>query len=112
MVRWLWVAMLLGLPVPPVAAAGAESLLCEVDAGDSGVPGWMRRQRVLERIGAQCRAGDVLRLFPFEDSGHGVDGAQVAPLVCRFDAQILLLGGPEAPRWLVCVYAGGTRRAR
>jgi len=107
------VALLCSLPFWGSAlAVGADASLCEIDAAEGTGPGWARREQVLEQIRATCRAGDVLRLFPFAGGGHSVDGAQMAPLVCRFDAQIMLIGEGDGARRLVCVYAGGTRRTR
>jgi hypothetical protein len=94
------------------ARATAGSQICEVDAADPASAAWVRLQRVVARVAERCQGGDVMALFPFGGEGHVTDVSQLAPLVCRFDAQILLLDQGGGAKRLVCVYAGKAREVR
>lgn len=95
----------------PARAAGG-SQICEVDAVDTSPAAWIRLQRVVSRVAERCQGGDVMALFPFGGEGHVTDVGQLAPLVCRFDAQILLMDQGGGAKRLVCVYAGQAREVR
>ncbi|MBX9701900.1 MAG: hypothetical protein K2X74_20865 [Acetobacteraceae bacterium] len=103
-------ALALALGAPP-AVAGPAGQICEVDAADTASAAWIRLQRVVERVAQRCQGGDVMKLHAF-DEGHATDVAYLAPLICRFDAQILLIDGSGGARRLVCVYTGRARDVR
>lgn len=110
-----WACGIIGLALavalaPAAAAPGGQ--ICEVDAADAAPAAWMRLQNVAARVAERCRGGDVMTLFPFDAGGHAADVSLLAPLVCRFDAQILLMEHGAGPRRLVCVYAGQAREMR
>lgn len=105
----------LGCVAPgPARAADASVPVCQVDSADPEAgPAWQRVERLLRRVQQRCAPGDVLWLFPFDRTGAATDPVTVAPLLCRFDAQILV--HPEdndGPRRLACLYAGGGRGQR
>lgn len=101
---------LAGVAVPAAAAPGGQ--ICEVDAADPSPVPWLRLQNVAARVAERCHGGDVMTLFPFDAGGHAADVSLLAPLVCRFDAQILLMEHGSGLRRLVCVYAGQAREMR
>jgi len=108
------VCIALGLAAPQdeaLAQTGSEQL-CTVDASDSAGAPWVRQQRVQDRIAKRCLEGDILMLFPFGSSPHTADVTDIAPLVCRFDSEILLLQHLEGSRRLICVYTGQARGVR
>ena len=105
------VALALAAAAVP-AAAGPGGQICEVDAADPSPVPWLRLQNVAARVAERCHGGDVMTLFPFDAGGHAADVSLLAPLVCRFDAQILLMEHGSGPRRLVCVYAGQAREVR
>lgn len=102
----------LGCALAGAAAATPGGQICEVDAADPAPAAWMRLQNVAARVAQRCHGGDVMTLFPFDTGGHAADVSLLAPLVCRFDAQILLMEHGAGLRRLVCVYAGQAREVR
>jgi len=105
------VALVLAVAAVPAAAAPGGQI-CEVDAADPSPVPWLRLQNVAARVAERCHGGDVMTLFPFDAGGHAADVSLLAPLVCRFDAQILLMEHGAGLRRLVCVYAGQAREMR
>ncbi len=102
----------LAAALAPAAAAAPGGQICEVDAADPSPAAWMRLQNVAARVAERCHGGDVMTLFPFDAGGHAADVSLLAPLVCRFDTQILLMEHGAGLRRLVCVYAGQAREVR
>lgn len=108
----LGLGLALGCGLAGGAAAAPAGRICEVDAADPAPAAWMRLQNVAARVAQRCQGGDVMTLFPFDAGGHAADVSLLAPLVCRFDAQILLMEHGAGLRRLVCVYAGQAREMR
>ena len=103
----------LTLAAAPTAAGqgAAPGQICEVDSADPSPAAWIRLQRVVARVAERCHAGDVMKLHAFGE-GHATEVDRLAPLVCRFDTQILLIDHGGGQRRLVCVYTGQAREAR
>jgi hypothetical protein len=99
----------------PLAASpqtGSPGRICEVDSTDAAPLAWIRQQRVAARVAERCQSEDVADLFPFDRATHAADVVLLAPMICRFDRQILLLDHGAGGRRLVCVFSGTVREVR